>query len=390
MGQPWRVHDDFDTILTVGSLPAEPSPLPVLHVDLGEDHPTRPGLVTIPVRLDDDVITDTNVRIGYLHRGAEKLFEVRDYRQIPMLASRHDWQAPFVGEVGSALVTERALGITPPERVTWLRTLLVEFTRMSSHLAFLSWTAHAAEDGGLASAIHDSLSSARLLWQSLSGNRLHPMITRLGGIGADADAAWCERLDGWLDDTTDLGGRIRAVLDSPRLRELCTGVAVLGPDEVDRFGLSGPVARAAGVPMDLRRTPGHLAHDRLRLPGIEAPTDGDARSRLHHLAAELGQSADLCRQVCDLLPGIGGPLETRLPTVVRAPRGTFWSELEAPWGRAGYLLVSRGERTPWRLALRTPTFADVQALEAVLPGTRLAQVPAAIASLGWTLGDLDK
>ena len=101
-------------------------------------------------------------------------------------------------------------------------------------------------------------------------------------------------------------------------------------------------------------------------------------------------SSSLCRQILDRLPNLDGPLETRLPTTIKAPRGRTWTTIEAPWGRAGYLLESRGSTTPWRMGLRTPTFANVQVLEAVLPGTRVDDVEATIASLGWTLGDLDK
>ena len=114
----------------------------VIRLDLGRLHPTRPGLVRIATTVEDDLITSAQVNVGNLHRGDEKLFEVRDYRQIPMLASRHDWTSPFIGETGAAHVVEEAMGITVPIRVTWIRTLLAEFSRITSHLTFLSWVGH--------------------------------------------------------------------------------------------------------------------------------------------------------------------------------------------------------------------------------------------------------
>ncbi|AXE37856.1 NADH-quinone oxidoreductase subunit D [Acidipropionibacterium virtanenii] len=382
--------DDFNRLLTVGSLPPPPSDLTAAHIDLGPDHPTRPGLVTIPVHVEDGRLTRAKVEIGYLHRGAEKLFEVRDYRQLIMLASRHDWQAPFVGELGAAVVVERALGLVCPPRVTWIRTLLMEFSRISSHLAFLSWLPYADDDVATARSLHTCLASAHVLWEELSGNRVHPMITRIGGISVDVESAWSDHLEEWLEAATAVAESLRTLIRSPQMRRRTAGIAVLRPDDVDAFGLSGPVARATGLQIDDRWRPGHLAHHGLVPAPVDAPTDGDAHSRFSWLIGEIGQSADLCRQVMRALPGVNGPLETHLPTVVRTPRGTTWSALEAPWGQAGYLLVSNGGSTPGRLALRTPTFADVAALEHILPGTRLDDVPAAIASLGWTLGDLDK
>ncbi len=382
--------DDFNRLLTVGSVPPPSSALEAVHIDLGPDHPTRPGLVTIPVLVEEGSLTRAKVEIGYLHRGPEKLFEARDYRQLIMLASRHDWQAPFVGELGAALVVERAMGLVCPPRVTWIRTLLLEFSRISSHLAFLSWLPYAADDTGTSHALHASLASSHILWEKLTGNRVHPMVTRIGGISVDVDSGWSDLLLEWLGEAAVLGESLQQILNSPEMRRRTRGIAALGPDDVDAFGLSGPVARAAGVPLDERHQPGHLAHDDLSPAPVDAPTDGDTFSRFSWLIAEIAQSADLCRQVLGILPGVEGPLDTHLPTVVRAPRGTTWSSLEAPWGTAGYLLVSNGGPTPGRLALRTPTFADVAALEHALPGTRLDDVPAAIASLGWTLGDLDK
>ena len=120
-------------------------------------------------------------------------------------------------------------------------------------------------------------------------------------------------------------------------------------------------------------------YDELKWPEVVIEPRGDAYSRLATLCNDAAVSSSLCRQILDRLPNLDGPLETRLPTTIKAP-----------WGRAGYLLESRGSTTPWRMALRTPTFANVQVLEAVLPGTRVDDVEATIASLGWTLGDLDK
>ena len=153
MRHPQRVFSSMRKIMfVIGSMPlthpsqsADGDPgkkYEVTRLDLGHLHPTRSGLVTIATTVDDDVIISSQVNVGTLHRGDEKLFEVRDYRQIPMLASRHDWTAPFIGETGAAHAIEDAMGITIPTRVAWIRTLLAEFSRITSHFTFFVMGSH--------------------------------------------------------------------------------------------------------------------------------------------------------------------------------------------------------------------------------------------------------
>ena len=132
-----------------------------------------------------------------MHRGAEKLFEVRDYRQILMLADRHDWQAPFSGELGIALACEKMLGLEVPSRAVWLRTLLAEHTRIVSHLGFLGYVPFRLGLSGRTAAVRELLRSQT---QGLTGNRIHPMANRLGGLAVDADQVWLDRELSAYDD----------------------------------------------------------------------------------------------------------------------------------------------------------------------------------------------
>jgi NADH-quinone oxidoreductase subunit D len=346
--------------------------------------------VEIVCRLTDDTITDAQICPGAGHRSAEKLFEVRDYRQVLALANRHDWQAPFVGELGAVLTIEAALHLVPTPRATWLRTVLAEHARLHSHLGSLSVVpALLAPDPVLARQLHDAREALREQLADLSGNRVHPMMCRLGGLSTDADPGWLDAEAGLARQIGALGPLVRAAVLAAQLPR---GVAVIDHELARAYGVTGPAARAAGVDTDLRRTTPYLAYGELALtpPASGPDLAGDAVSRLLTWADELTQTASLVVAATDGVARTDGPVSVRLPKVLRVPVGDTYHAVEAPLGRAGWWLVSRGEKVPWRLKLRTPSFANMAALEAVLPGTRSVDLPLAVASIGYVAGDLAK
>lgn len=363
----------------VGSLAAGlPADEATVVFDLGPDHPSRVGLLEINLTVEADTITAARIMPGAMHRGVEKLFEVRDYRQILQLADRHDWQAPFFGELAAAEAFEHLLRLAPPPRAQWVRTLLAEHTRILSHLGFLGWVVRAEPD--LRQRVRDARELLRAQTTRLTGNRVHPMVVRIGGVSADPDASWLEAEVAAMDT-------VSAVIDELTGLPLPgAGIAVVDAALVDAFGLSGPLARAAGVRLDARvGSPG--AYAELGLDHKSAG-DGDARSRFAVLLAECRSSADLVRGCSVRLPG--GPVQVRLPKIVRMPEAESYTFVEAPLGRTGFHVVSRGGKTPWRMKLRSPSFAHVAALEALLPGTAAADVETVLASVGYVIGDVDK
>ena len=365
-----------------------PPPDGTVLLDLGPEHPSGTGLVELRLWVEDDVVTDASVVVGALHRGVEKLFEVRDYRQILMLADRHDWQAPFAAELTVALTCEQLLGLEVPPRAVWLRTLLAEHTRLLSHLGFLAWVPFRLGVPSPTAALRERL---RLQLQGLTGNRVHPMVNRVGGLAADADAAW-------LDAERSVAAEVRAVADalttwlgSPDLEGLVVGTAVLTPEVVAGHGVTGPAARASGFDVDLRAQRPYLAYG--ELAGLLHPTPataGDAAARLATLVHELRVSADLVEACADRLDTLTGEVAVRLGKVVRLPEGEAYVATEAPLGVSGVFLVSRGDKTPWRLKLRTPSFNHVSALEPLLVGLPVDALEATLASIGYVVGDLDK
>ena len=364
-------------------------PAGTVLLDLGPDHPSQAGLIELRLWTADGVVSSAQVVVGAMHRGVEKLFEVRDYAQILMLADRHDWHAPFSGELAVALAGEQMMGLTVPDRAVWLRTLLAEHTRILSHAGFLTWVAHTAErDPGL----RRLLEGLRRQTQNLTGNRIHPMINRIGGLAADATPAWLAAEIAVMSHAVTAAEALLELIDTDPVAELTRGVAGLDRGTVAAYGISGPAARASGVDLDLRRHAPYLAYADLAdlLPRPDPAPAGDAAGRLRVLAEEVVTSAALVRACADRLADLPGPVRVKLGTIIRLPEGQAYSAVEAPLGVAGVYLSSRGEKTPWRLRLRTPSFANVAGLEALLVGVAPAAVEATLASVGYVVGDVDK
>ncbi len=349
-----------------------------LVLDVGPQHPAAHGVLRLALTLDGDTVATAEPIVGYMHRGAEKLFEVRDYRQITVLANRHDWLSAFSSELGVVLAVERLLGMEVPRRAVWLRTLMAELNRVMSHLLFL---------GGAGAALVPLTTRHReavvAVMEEATGGRIHYMANRVGGLHEDVPRGWPGRVRVAVADA-------RAVL--PALGDLLAatgleGLGVLDPAVVPAYGVSGPIARASGVDMDLRRDEPYLAYADLDVR-VVLGSRGDALARFEVLLGQVAGSLDLVDACLDALPA--GPVDVKLPKTVRAPEGSIYCRTENPLGLMGYYLVSRGERTPWRLAMRTASFNNVSAMPAVLPGVRLPDLPAVLSSLFFVVGDLDK
>ncbi|MGJ3508966.1 NADH-quinone oxidoreductase subunit D [Enemella sp. A6] len=369
-----------------GLLPGPDLPDGTLLLDLGPDHPSRAGLLELDLWLSDDhaTIRAADVRVGALHRGVEKLFEVRDYRQVLMLANRHDWHAPFAGELVVALAVEDLLGLVVPERAVLLRMVLAEHTRISSHLGFLGWPARRIGD---LAPLHPIREQLRIQLLALTGNRVHPMITRLGGLAIDAGEAWLTNEVTATAAAAHWATELLSAMDTET--PVAPGITPVTTEVIEGYGLSGPVARAAGIDLDVRRLSPYLDYAG-HPPPTTPPVANDAPGRLRQLAAEVATSAELIRTLVDRLADTPEPVEVPLPKVIKAPEAETYVATEAPLGRAGCHLVSRGQATPWRLRLRTPSAATVSALPAILPGCPVPELEGALASLGYVVGDVDK
>ncbi|MFF5248193.1 NADH-quinone oxidoreductase subunit D [Streptosporangium sp. NPDC000095] len=360
-------------------------------LNIGPQHPSTHGVLRLRLTLDGERISSAEPIVGYMHRGAEKLFEVRDYRQIIVLANRHDWLSAFANELGVVLAVERMLGMEVPARAVWTRTLMAELNRVLSHLMFLG--SYPLELGAITPVFYAfrERETLQAVMEEISGGRMHYMFNRVGGLKEEIPAGWTGRV---AQAVADVRRRLpdieNLIADNEIFLARTRGVGVLDRETIMQYGVSGPIARASGVDLDLRRDEPYLAYGEVPVK-VVTRSAGDCHARFEVLLEQVKVSLDLAdacvERLVDLPPG---PVNQRLPKVLKVPEGHTYAWTESPLGLNGYYLVSRGEKTPWRMKLRSASFNNVQVLREMLPGHLVSDMVAILGSMFFVVGDIDK
>ena len=365
-------------------------------LNIGPQHPSTHGVLRLRIVLDGERIVSAEPIIGYMHRGAEKLFEVRDYRQIIVLANRHDWLSAFANELGVVLGVERLLGMEVPVRAVWARTLLAELNRVLNHLMFLG--SYPLELGAITPIFYSFREREELqaVMEEASGGRMHYMFNRVGGLKEDLPAGWLGRVDQAVAAVRRRMPQLRNMLVGNEILNARThDVGVLSRELIHSYGVSGPIARASGVDIDLRRDAPYLAYGELFSSGgpgrVVTRREGDCLARLEVLLEQTQVSLDLAEACVERMRSLPqGPINVKLPKVLRVPEGHLYTVTENPLGFNGYYLVSRGEKTPWRLKLRSASFNNIAVLTEMLPGQLIGDMVAILGSMFFVVGDVDK
>jgi len=362
-------------------------------LNIGPQHPATHGVLRLRLLLDGERIVSAEPIIGYMHRGAEKLFEVRDYRQIIMLANRHDWLSAFANELGVVIAVERMLGMEVPVRAVWARTLLAELNRVLNHLMFLG--SYPLEIGAITPVFYAfrEREVIQSVMEEISGGRMHFMFNRVGGLKEDLPNGWTGRARKAVSEVRERVPQLENLVFGNEIFAARTqSVGILSKEQIYQYGVSGPIARASGVDIDLRRDDPYLAYAELQdVLRVVTRTEGDCYARFDVLREQLQVSLDLAEACLDRLETLpAGPINTRLPKVVKAPEGHTYAWTENPLGINGYYLVSRGEKTPYRLKLRSASFNNVQVLSEMLPGQLVSDMVAILGSMFFVVGDVDK
>jgi NADH-quinone oxidoreductase subunit D len=360
-----------------------------MTLNIGPQHPATHGTLRIVARLDGEQVVWADVVCGYMHRGYEKLTEVRTYPQVTTLVNRIDWLSSFANEVPFILAAEKLMEIEAPPRAQYIRTILFELSRIANIVLFIGTMG--ADLGAITPVFYAFRDRERVLNQieAVTGGRFHPNFDRIGGLKDDLPR-------GWIDETRSVMGSIRSYCDE--LEELlmgneifqarARGIGVIPAEVGLSYGLSGANIRASGVDWDLRRDQDlPLAWKDLDWKVWTHP-DGDSFARFWVRLQETREATKMIDQMLDGLPA--GSIQAKVPRIIKVPAGEAWVHTENPLGEMGYYIVSQGGLGPFRCKIRSASFNNVSILPWLLRGVYVPDIITILASVYFILGDIDR
>ncbi len=360
-----------------------------MTLNIGPQHPATHGTLRIVAKLDGEQVVSADPVMGYMHRGYEKLAEVRTYPQVTTLINRIDWLGSFANEVPFILAAERLMNVEAPPRAQWIRTILFELSRIANITLFLGDMA--VQVGAITPVFFAFRDREHVLNQieAVTGGRFHPNFDRIGGIKDDLPA-------GWVAETRQAMRKIRAFCDQTTelvegneiFQARTRGIGVIPPDVGLSYGLSGANIRASGVDWDVRRdSPCGLVHDQVDWKVWTHP-DGDSFARFWVRLQETREATKIVDQLLDGIPP--GPIMAKVPVIIKVPAGEAYVETENPLGVMGYYVVSKGDLFPFRVKIRSASFSNVSITPWLLKGVYVPDIITILASLYFILGDIDR
>lgn len=386
----------------------------IMTLNLGPQHPSTHGVLRLILDLDGETVVDVRPVIGYLHSGKEKIAEVKTYHKFIPYTDRLDYLSPMANNTAYVQSVEKLLGVEVTERCKWLRMVLCEMARLSSHLLWLG--THAMELGAMTVFLYTFRERETLydLFEEISGARFTVSYMRVGGVARDCPPGWLDRVRMFVED---FPAKHKDYSDLLTLNDIFVmrtrGVGTIGRDEAIDFCLTGPSLRASGVDWDLRKTNPYLNYDKVEFE-VPVRAEGDCYARYECRMREMLESCKIILQCLDKMPK-DGPLNIDNPKVCYPPRarikrsmedlihhfllasegiyvppGEAYAPIEASKGELGFYIVSMGGYTPYRLKIRSPSFINLQSLRPMSRGGLLADTIAVIGSLDLVLGEIDR
>ena len=360
-----------------------------MTLNIGPQHPATHGTLRIITRLDGEQVISADPVMGYMHRGYEKLVEVRTYPQITTLINRIDWLGSFANEVPFILAAEQLMEIEAPPRAQWIRTILFELSRISNITLFMGDMG--VQLGAITAVFYAFRDREHVLNQieAATGGRFHPNFDRIGGLKEDLPKGWVAETKSVMAKVRDFCDEMETLLMGNEIFETRTrGIGVIPGDMALGYGLSGANLRASGVDWDLRRdSPSPLAWSEVDWKVWTHP-DGDSFARYWVRLQETREAAHIVDQLLDGLPA--GPIMAKVPRIIKVPAGEAWVSTENPLGEMGYYVVSKGDLGPFRVKIRTPSFSNISIVPWVLKGVYVPDIITILASLYFILGDIDR
>jgi NADH-quinone oxidoreductase subunit D len=382
-------------------------------LNMGPQHPSTHGVLRLAVELDGEIVTRCRPEIGYLHTGIEKEFEVKTYQQGVTLTDRVDYLAPLSNNLGYALAVEKLLGLDIPPMAQWMRVMLVELTRLNSHLVWLG--THALDIGAMSVFLYCFREREVILklFEMFSGQRMMTSYIRIGGLALEPPRGWHARVKRFIDDFPSKIDEYEDLLTNNRIWMGRTkGVGYMSIEDMLDLGVTGPMLRAAGMKTDARKDEPYSSYEKFDFE-VPVRTEGDVYARYLVRIEEMRQSVRIVVQAMEGMPSgswktadqhVALPdremMKTQMEALIyhfkivtegfRVPEGEAYQVIESPRGELGYYVVSDGTSTPYRVHMRTPSFGNLQATARMVEGTLIADVIAAIGSMDFVLGDTDR
>ena len=373
-----------------------------MTLNIGPQHPSTHGVLRLVARVDGERAYDVKPVVGYMHRGYEKLSEVRTYPQITALINRIDWVSGYANEIPFIVAAEKLMEVEVPERAQYIRLILTEMARISSHLIFMA--SYPLELGAATPLFFALRERERVLdlLEGVTGGRFHPNFNRIGGVKPNAGSGPTTRKTpqdlpaGFLAGTRDAMDQVLAVCDEIEtlvagneiILARTKGIGVLPPEVAAAHGVSGPNLRASGVKFDLRKVEDYLPYDKFDFD-VVVGDNGDCWDRWWVRLQEIREAAKIIQQAIDGIPPAGG-LQAKVPKVIKVPKGETYVRAENPKGEMGYYLVSDGGSGPYRLKIRSASFSNLTILPWILEGALVPDIIAVMGSLDFVLGDVDR
>jgi len=385
-------------------------------LNIGPQHPATHGVLRAVVKLDGERIEQCVLDIGYLHRGIEKIAENKTYQEFMPYTDRMDYLSPYSNNVAWCLAVEKLAAIEVPDRAQWIRMMMSEIARISSHLI---WMGVGLMDAGAVSMFlwtFQAREDIYAIFDEVAGARLTVSHSRIGGVASDLNEAGITLIKNFVDGFLDVLGGWEKLLNRNRIWiDRNVGIGQLSAEDVVRMGMTGPNLRGSGVAHDIRRFEPYLKYNDVDFQ-IPIRTEGDALARYFVRLDEMKESIKIIKQCLDKLETVKGPIRANdakksypsksevfysmeglihdfmyTDTGVAPPKGAAaYHAIEAPKGELGFYLQSDGTGSPWRARMNSPSFTNLQALETMMEGGMMGDMVILIGTIDPVLGEADK
>jgi NADH-quinone oxidoreductase subunit D len=382
-------------------------------LNMGPQHPSTHGVLRLVLEVDGEIIVRLYPEIGYLHTGIEKTCEAKFYQQVVPLTDRVDYLGPMANNLCYCLAVEKLLELEIPERAQWLRVMFTELTRLNSHLIWLG--THAMDIGALTVFLYTFREREEILriFEEVAGQRMMTSYFRIGGLSMEPPLGLLDKIQAFIKTFPEKIDEYSNLLTgNPIFRNRLMGVGMFSAEDAIALAITGPTMRASGIDFDLRRDMPYSSYEKFQFE-VPVSTGCDCWARYEVRLLEMRESVKIVQQALDGMPE--GPVKADAPKIVlpdrekmktqmealihhfkivtegfNVPAGEVYQGIESGHGQMGYYVVSDGTAKPYRVHMRYPGFASLQALETMCKGRMLADVVAVIGSIDIVLGEIDR